>query len=437
MKVVLKVMENSKIINKIEENRNGIENILDKSSLDLEQKNVLKKVFKKLSKYSLDQLNGIENTVFENYKNTQIFTENLNKDCHFDIYTALVNKKQKKEFLSFNPIVDENLFGIFIDISYRDFVDICNGNKCSANITLTNGSSLSIQFNLNASNPFKSSEELLVKLIKQYGIRKSVIFSPYARRFVEIPLPENIKVEDIAFISVDIPNVSTEQIKSTLEYTLMWNVTIITDMQRIPCTKRIKPYFNETINEYAFENFGLNEYIVCSSKDIIPKFEIIRQDKETIKVTSHDEVYYQHVKINPVQSDSFKHIMLFENYFKYSLMFKERICSYADICYVLNYFNDNPYDIEILYLQKSAQVYNSSNNKVCMYKFPYYNRNLSLRNAINYENHYKTIPICKNICVLSFKSNNKKYSNYVDDFANYVLDFLTEMYPEYNWVGEL
>ena len=189
-------MENSKIINKIEENRNGIENILDKSSLDLEQKNVLKKVFKKLSKYSLDQLNGIENTVFENYKNTQIFTENLNKDCHFDIYTALVNKKQKKEFLSFNPIVDENLFGIFIDISYRDFVDICNGNKCSANITLTNGSSLSIQFNLNASNPFKSSEELLVKLIKQYGIRKSVIFSPYARRFVEIPLPENIKVED-------------------------------------------------------------------------------------------------------------------------------------------------------------------------------------------------------------------------------------------------
>ena len=40
MKVVLKVMENSKIINKIEENRNGIENILDKSSLDLEQKNV-------------------------------------------------------------------------------------------------------------------------------------------------------------------------------------------------------------------------------------------------------------------------------------------------------------------------------------------------------------------------------------------------------------
>ena len=129
--------------------------------------------------------------------------------------------------------------------------------------------------------------------------------------------------------------------------------------------------------------------------------------------------------------------MLFENYFKYSLMFKERIRSYADICYVLNYFNDNPYDIEILYLQKSAQAYNSSNNKVCMYKFPYYNRNLSLRNAINYENHYKTIPICKNMCVLSFKSNNKKYSNYVDDFANYVLDFLTEMYPEYNWVGEL
>ena len=145
---------------------------------------------------------------------------------------------------------------------------------------------------------------------------------------------------------------------------------------------------------------------------------------------------YAKIGINQVDENKLNSQSFYRNYFEHSMLNLQRIRTRADILYVINAFNNNPYDIVVSFMDSSLRAAekqsgipdeNASNNIISDYDEPhkYYRRSSDrLSKSIRLKG---TTEVC-----LYFNGKNRILT---EDYARYVLSYLNERYPEFHWIG--
>lgn len=413
--------------------------INNSANIDSNEKALFRNLFNKLSDYTDFHVNNIKETVKEQLESN---FGNMNTD--FEVRTVLANKIMKESFIaqrSYCPVIceqdetDENnkYFGVFFDCTYEKFRDICAKISYNAVVTLKNSDKpVECLCTLVPDSVFVQYEEILYRIARQYGVKKPLIFSPYARKFALIKFRNNdFKTSDIADIKFTDIN---EKYMPTTEYTLMWNVLIEdTDEYTIPCTEdmKISPYFNSVDYRRVFLNTPENVYFVFCFRNT-EKFYFVRKEDMLYVSSDVDLTTVPYEKVTLL--NDFESTECFRNYFKPNTFSGARVRSQADIIYTLNSFNNNPYDVVIS--EDIRVVSDSKKIPESLKKFKNYNSDVSYyadtaMNTITYESIARSRRLRSSLyCIVPFSGGEIR-----EDYANYVIEYLNEMYPEFNWIG--
>ena len=422
---------NSELLQKMNEQSDELRQIIEESSLSAEKKDTLTKLFSRLNEYSRNHIELIENSVEE-----QMRYRFNGEDENFKVKTALV-RKEKAETLRRSHILDyickpdKDSLGVFFDCSYEEFIRFCD--KRTYKVTVRTSTQISdCSCELRPDFRYVSQEEILYRTAYQYRIKKPVIFSPYARKYASLKLKNcDLKPEYITEIIIDgIPEKIT---KTTCEYSLMWNVSVSGEEEvrefpyiQIPAPKElITPYFENTLYKKTFSEISPYDYIVfdLSGKE---NFFFLRNRKELYISSDYDIINMSYSKVTLLNGSFDEDTECFFNFFKPNIFLNTRVRSHADILYVLNSFNNNPYHINI-----------SEEFKVEVPEKLETIKNYDKQNASYYRNNSHSINKTKNLrsslnCVIYFYGGK-----FTEDYANYVLEYLNEKYPEFNWQGVL
>lgn len=416
--------------------------INNSANIDSNEKSLLRSLFNRLSDYTDSHMNGIREMVRE-----QLESDFGNTDNDFEVRTVLADRQMKDSFIASNsycPVIpekdgndeDDGYFGVFFDCTYEKFRDICAGNCYKAVVTLRNSDKpVECMCTLVPDSVFVQYEEVLYLLARQYNVKKPLIFSPYARKFALVKFRNNaLNTGDIA--DIELVGIGTKYMPTT-EYTLMWNVRIedTDDSDSLPnCPAdimKISPYFDSVYYKRTFINTPENVYFIFHFRDM-EKFYFVRKE-DTLYVASDvnlANLKYEKVTLLPDSDGS----RCFTNYFRTNTFSGARVRSQADIIYALSSFSDNPYGVVI---SDDIRVVSDS-RKISgkLKRFRNYNSDVSYYadaeiNKVTYESIARSRRLRSSLyCIVPFSG-----SELCADYANYVIEYLNETYPEFNWIG--
>lgn len=455
-----------------------ISTLIDKCSLDnSEIKILLNHLFENLTNYTIEQFRSLQKEQKYNFINQENTPRNLWK-----IYTALRTKTNNNDYGEFKPILPKpeklNFYsdynanflksnrdiGIFFNCSYDKFLKITDyNNKDEYFVKTKNGNHEKIlSFHFERSNVFVYAENILHKIAVQYGYNYPLIYSPYSRRFAYVIFSEpETNIENITKDFFSDCEFYDAIEATTHEKTLVWNIwisntdllqeetTIISDNISLQ-NATIKSTFQCSENQYInFESFSKNKLEIQRITE--NQNNQISEKKVKITVLHNNEIDLVHslitiYKFSELEDKKFDPTQIFQNYYSPSISVKQRVYSYADISYVINGFNWNPYGIEIN--TDDIKIYSAEKN-VNFQKFIVNNQDDFITEYNTSDRYYeymisrsetyrtiKTTP--KAYCVLIFDktADFNGNINFIEDYARYVLSYLNEKYPEFGWKGK-
>ena len=447
---------------------------------------LLKELFKNLIEYNKNKLNKLSENIAQDISQINHPTENMG-----EIYTALVNNYIKEPFFfpvklpeinSVNISISEtsryakedpyfpDFIGVFFKSSYEDFIRITDSyNNCLYNykVELKLKNTGKIQTNhcrFLRNHTFIDCEQLLKNVADQYGCDHPLIYSPYARRFAEIQFLDPVEtnnIDKIIFGNDIAPYIEA----TTLEKQLVWNINInqspcdaldneIEDNDKLSGKTSNNNYVpNEfIIPDFKPESYTYKYIYKCNSNEYIlfdgtgkSKLEIARKREDKRLLIFCDSISKPSplLKLTVIKPDcnnleKLDQNQIFQNFYLPALLKKHRLISFADVCYIVNGFNKNKYGIVIdtdnIKFYSPANI-GSEENLIADYNTldRYYDH------GIPYEKPCRTIKIgSKNICVLIFYKTEFFNGNiyFIEDYARYVLSYLNEKFPEFNWKGK-
>ncbi len=407
------------------------------NALDKNGKDMMKDLFNSLSEYTQNHIEQISDNV-----ETQIRSKYETKTDKFNIMTILVANEKADELErkdKYYPIYNSNdsektKFGLFFDCSYERFMEICSG-RYTASIKLQNGQVINkCECSISPDDIYAAQEWILFRAAKQYDIKRPLIFSPYSRKFATVILKDrSIRVEEIADLKRDKIG---ERYMSSNQYRLMWNVKyedLIGDsIPEARTLNYVTPLFEKLMYKRTFVNTKSNMYYLFDFENT-ERLSVIREGG-TLYVASDvnlAEIPYHRITILDPNEDIANK---FENYYQPNLFSHTRLRSKADIIYTLRSFCNNPYGVTI-----------SENIKIAMQgdkiltelrRFKNYNANFSYYRdptleRVNYDSMMRSQKLKSSLyCIVAFSGEN-----ICGDYANYVIEYLNDTYPEFNWIG--
>lgn len=419
--------------------KSKIISIIEKSGIKDEQlRNTLKKTFSELTTYEKDVLEKVQRQVAEN-----LSARKETWDCLWQINTALVknsdveNMKNKgfDEIKVGNGIFEKNTFKdksledrakdfknesqFFLECAYEDLEDICQKHYKGC-ISNESGEVRYFHYSLIPHYRFIKQEELLFKTADLYKIIRPVVFSPYARRAVDIRL-EDISLDE--FIVADKTKTSLMlednglKDKLLVDYCLMWNVEIEDAGEELVSS-------STDSGSYQYFYDPNEENVFIHPKD---ECDAIYKKGDKIEVIYHDEAKStkcEKVTILPVDDEDYNRC--FVNEFDYKPFEKEiTLRTVADINNVLSRFRNktNGFHCRFAQIMDKHQV---KSDIIRRYKKEHSylkNKNDLYAGALRY----------KPYCCIEFYGNGM----FLMDYANYVLYYMEQNYPEFNWIGKL
>lgn len=334
------------------------------------------------------------------------------------VYTLLADKKNIKEFeeLGFEQIEKES-FSIFKDApelseidkkcslkggayfirgGYDDFLNALNKKY--------NAKDVEYEFKLNPH--FKNEEKYLHFMCMLYGLNYPVVFSPFARRAVNIHILSDVSDNEINNLNFDNGNLISNS-------TLMWNLKI----------SNIQSYSDNAVDNGMWNykyNAKENEYIIPLLDYEDYREAQTQQEENTINIILPKRIdlnikEVKKITINDIDESKLKGEYFYNAFNADMLNKKTRIRTAGDLNYVLNALSFKDYSAK--YIKENAW------KKVVAYneKHDYY--------FTNYEEILRNEK--SNIIAIGFSGNDE----FLTDYANYVLAYLNEYYSEYKWEG--
>ncbi|MGN0677930.1 MAG: hypothetical protein ACI4K5_09300 [Ruminococcus sp.] len=429
-------MNNTELDSKLKNMREELVNIIKSSSCDNEQKKIFIKLFSNLCEYSSNHIGLIENNV-----RNELYNYFYKSNDSFNIETVLIPKKETEKLRnSFRPVCDELEFGAFFDCSYSSFIDICSKRTHSVRVYSDNNISESCTCTIRINYNLVSQESRIFEIANQYVINKPVIFSPYARKFAEIKFKE-CSIPNNEITSIEIEGIDSGIIKLSKDYCLMWNVSFNdgneTTMQydNIPAPKElITPFFNEKKFKIAYMNIYPNDYLIFNSYD---RVVFLRDSKKNVLYagSDNDDIFNCSYQKITVLNKSSEYSGSFSNYYSPCAVPCTRVKTHADIISTINAFNNNPFGVSVSeeYKIENQEYCNSEISTIKNYapESAYY-RPVNIR-RITGDQRLRTIKLRSRInCILKFSGWSAVRT---EDYANYVLEYLNEKYPEFCWQG--
>lgn len=421
--------------------KSRIISIIEKSGIKDEQlRSTLKKTFSELTLYEKNILEKVQHQVAEN-----LDLKKETWDCLWCINTILVknrdveNIKNKgfNEIKVGNGIFEKNTFKdksledrakdfknesqFFLECAYEDLEDICQ-KQYKGCISNESGEVRYFHYSLIPHYRFIKQEELLFKTADLYKIIRPVVFSPYARRAVDIRL-DDVSLDEFiaggeAITSLMLEDNGLKDILLT-DCRLMWNVEIEDG------TEVFTSSFDDSDSYQYLYFYDPNEESVF----IYPRDECdsIYKKEDRIEVNYHDKAKsdkYEKVTIKSVDDEDYDRC--FVNEFDYNQFEKEiTLRTVADINNVLTRFRNktNGFHCRFAQIMDKHQL---KSDIIRRYKKEHSylkNKNDLYAGALRY----------KPCCCIDFYGNGV----FLTDYANYVLYYMEQNYPEFNWIGKL
>jgi len=421
--------------------------LLTKMSDRYKEKNTLLRLFENMFDYQKSKIDDIENHVREDIKAKFISNE---ENENFNIQTALVVRNEYDSNNSeFCPILskddEKKLLGAFFECSYKKFQELTTSDKLyKVKVTMQNGTVHEGDCKFTPSAAFlKAERNVLHKIAKEYHITRPLIFSPYARKFAAMTIYKRGYQKEIMFSSgkMSDPNIKSvcidglDCIKFTTDYRLVWNV--LTDTREVGPSQEglqntIIPRWMEDRYRfnYCCRDIKNNEFLLAEVENE-PGLIYLREKE---KAEENGRVYIFSEESRYFNGNLFKYtlskiispdVTVFENYFAPNLFPVQRPRTKGDIMSILSCFKGNePFNINI-YLSDDDK------GKISLYAddYRYYNfrKNADwLTFNVSAEKKYK--------CTLIFEGKDEILT---EDYAQYVLDYISCMYPEINWQGKV
>ena len=400
-------------------------------------------------------MNDIENHVREDIKSKFISNE---ENENFNIQTALV-KKENTTSSEFEEIIPQNRdknekppFGAFFECSYKKFKELTRSDiQYEVKVVKNEKGEVCDGYCKFMPNAIfvKRERDILNKIAKEYNITRPLIFSPYARKFASVTIykkgyqRETIPGSEIKSIIID-KSACTDNldcIKFTTDYQLVWNViknkvTVEPDKAK-PQSTIIPKWMEEGYHSnYCFNGIQSNEFVlvnVTNDSDLVYLRENYNSEKNgnaekigNLYIFSQKNYSIENFlkyTLSKIHRDG---VTVFGNYFSPNLFPVQRPRTKADIMSILSCFKGNKaFDIDI-YISNSDE-----GNILEMYDndYRYYNfkKNAEwLTFNVSDEKKYK--------CRLIFEGKDRVLT---EDYARYVLEYISYMYPEINWQGEV
>lgn len=472
---------------------NNITDIIDSGTFT--EPEIIKMFLKKIIEYNENKLDTLKSEVFQEVSQINHLFTNPEK-----IHTALVenqfvSKSSPKVLGCFHPVKDfkniSNIYsaqnsrynlpkkadfiGVFFKSSYSDFITITDQNTNTEtkikikfkNTDKTQETSCCFLKN----NIFIESEQILKKIFEQYGFDEPFVYSPYARRFAELKISVPVNIESVEKIDFIDNRISSLIEATTFEKTLVWNIEF-----KPPCSAFSNTIDGSTIQKLSIgdtnSEYRSNEYIIphsngkdysckniykCDTNEYLlfdgvgkTKIGIGRNTEKKLLYITHDNIS----KLEPLTKmiidrcsgndlEKLDPSQVFQNYYSSTLFKKQRLYSYADICYAVNGFNGNPYNIEIdienIKIDTQEHINQIEENQQNVYITDYNTFDRYYESTNPKLEPYRTIKsVSKAACILTFNrtSDFKGNINFIEDYARYVLSYLNEKYPEFYWKGK-
>lgn len=431
-------MNNGELSRKLSDEESQIINAIEKHTDDPVERDMLIRLFSKLYKYSSEHINEIRNEV-----NNELRLSSAKHDSAFNVRTSLMKKENVKGAENyFLPVIspDEIDLGAFFECTYEEFVRICDVKKYRAVVrsgSLTDECTCRLRRNC----IFANAESIVFRLAEQYGIKRPAIFSPYARKYASVIL-DYCRFPENAINSIEIEEIPQMMMKLSSDYVLMWNLKVtdgdVITMQpaesHIP-EKLVTPMFGSKKYKLTFKDIHSNDFILFNNYDDEQLSFIRNADMGELYVgsdTDFSDMSWQKISL---MSEGIGFSEVFVNYYNGQLPRCTRVRTHTDIISTLNAFNNNPFGVNISedYKIEYHDNYDSSLRTVKNYeKDVAYYAPINIR-RINAEQKMRTIGLKSSVnCIIKFSGSQNK-----EDYANYVLEYLNEYYPEFHWQGEI
>ena len=426
--------------------------IVEHSDIPVNLKNILNKTFKTLANRNDSVLHEIRDHVLRENDNLK-----MKWNDRWSIATILVSEKNFADVNGFRKLLrnsdpDENLLSdlkyinlvdnYFLDCSYEDALAICSDEYTDdypyvGNIDM-HGQKISFHYRLAHDFRYVNLEQMLYQIADIYQIVKPIIFSPYARRAVKIQIPkENSDVADfLRDQNLDLTPYCLDQNhlsgKFLADSQLMWNLR--TESVTLPEYKiaddkdqsYFAPYGDREIYRYEFKNIN-DQAFICPDEIDFSKIIAAEKnlDRQQITLIARDRLTSPCKLVQIIRSDIKNSLQVFKNSTSDSIFSKERLRTEGDIEFVLHGLSMPTHGF-ICKFDGVSRI-EKNDRKICRR----YSRDLSYRTSIAREQslygNRRGLPFC----YIKFSGDEK----FLDDYANYVLSFLENRYPDFQWIG--
>ena len=262
-------------------------------------------------------------------------------------------------------------------------------------------------------------EEILFRLAELYNINRPLIFSPYARRAVCINILNDVDADEFSLDDFQLEENELSDV-FVFDHVLMWNVKI-----NLPQNLLSGPVTSDTQHFiYSYDNVRRNTFILPLALYDQPANRLPDDSMEFVcsETFIEDKDYYKKIEITKPDSTRLPiGVEIFSNSCNFQrLLHKEHLRTRGDVNYILSALSQKDFSAEFdMYnkdKQPSMQIYSQRHQYQS-----------SREEQFNQFVRYNSSAIIQ----VKFQGSGL----FLTDYANFVLHFLKDHFPEYRWVG--
>lgn len=406
--------------------------IIDTAQLDADLKTCLKK--------SLNAIYSHEKKIISELK-SEVETELKSGRNFLPIVTALVPREKipamsERNFYAVDKALFDKNLSIFFKtppaFDVKKFFDESNSESyflccpyeeveelCKKTFVGRNGAK-TFSYRLVPQKRLVEQEKRLFRLAELYKIKTPIIFSPYARRAVDIQILEELELKEIDF---DFSGNAELKGKIIDDCILMWNISVKSNVES---KGYISPNDDEKFHRYIFDSgISKKSYVLPPvTSEILVEAKRISDTRIDIISSGELEDNFEVLKIVALNIDKTfpDDVEIFSNTCDTDRVIeKTRLRTLGDVNYILSSLAQGEFSCAFETLNDTPPA-----NRIKFYQ-KNFGHNYFTSRAEELFRFKAKLPYC----LVRFKAPEK----YRADYANFVLHFLNKNYPEFFWTG--
>ena len=417
--------------------------IIARAYPDDDERQTLEKIFSALATHQKNFLDGLKNRVLsesavkdfdENFSVTVKLvkrgdTENLRGVFPIKTDTDLIFADENESPFEESPKPDENIFGseFFLAVGYDDLKNFCEPKTYRGLAVTADGTTKNFSYTLRRHEKFVRAEKILFDVAALYKVRRPVIFSPYARKAVEIKV-DGLNTDDLKTLKSFDLKLAQNRLDGKLltDRKLCWNVKISNEDTNQG--GEVEEYFGsdgQLIRYEYFHTFNGDEKIFVLPNQPCDDLHVTTDDGERKIRLGYNSVLKERgcrivelCDVEKISDDTFTN----EDFPRKNL--KLRLRTEGDVEKVLACFNSTTFGKKFpAHFKKLGGSENARPIKIYRREDFY---------PVSKENRLLGAQRTKPTCFVKFAGGNSIFKT---DYANFVLFYMSRNYPEFGWAG--